>query len=138
VSGFVELFVNQPPTCSGLKSLFSHRSDGNSGGKIWTAKRMSKPPKPLSEEPRSEPEIIPPGQAEQSHPRMRAYTHRIYIGKPSPLGIILVTLIIGLLSAAMLVVLFGAFLFLLPLAVLFFTGVIVVGLLRFYFRGLWG
>ena len=89
---------------------------------------MSKPPKPLSEEPRSEPEIIPPGQAEQSHPRMRAYTHRIYIGKPSPLGIILVTLILGLLSAAMLVVLFGAFLFLLPLAVLFFTGVIVVGL----------
>jgi len=83
---------------------------------------MSKPPKPLSEEPRSEPEIIPPGQAEQSHPRMRAYTHRIYIGKPSPLGIILVTLILGLLSAAMLVVLFGAFLFLLPLAVLFFTG----------------
>jgi len=99
---------------------------------------MSKPPKTPVEEPRSEPEVIPPGQADRDAPRMRVYTHRIYIGKPSPLGIILVTLIIGLLSAAMLVVLFGAFLFLLPLAVLFVTGVIVVGLLRSYFRGLWG
>ena len=98
---------------------------------------MSKPPKPSGEEPRSEPEIIPPGQAEQGTPRTRVFvdTQRIYIGKPSPLGLILVTLIIGLLSAAMLVVLFGAFLFLLPLAVLVATGVIIAGLLRFYFRG---
>src|SRR5215467_3371273 len=97
---------------------------------------MSKPPKPPSEGPRSAPEIIPPGQAERGDPRF--YARRIYIGKPSPLGLILVTLIIGLLSAAMLVVLFGAFLFLIPLAVLFVTGVIVAGLVRFYFRGLWG
>ena len=98
---------------------------------------MSKQPKPPGEEPRSEPEVIPPGQADRDAPRMRVFvdTHRIYIGKPSPLGIILVTLIIGLLSAAMLVLLFGVFLFLLPLAVLFATGVIVAGLLRFYFRG---
>ena len=93
---------------------------------------MSKLPKPPGEEPRSEPEVIPPGHADRDAPRMRVYTHRIYIGKPSPLGIILVTLIIGLLSAAMLVLLFGV---LLPLAVLFATGVIVAGLLRFYFRG---
>ena len=68
---------------------------------------MSKPPNPPREEPRSEPEIIPPRQAEQGTPRMRVFadTQRIYIGKPSPLGLVLVTLIIGLLSAAMLVVL---------------------------------
>ena len=98
---------------------------------------MSKPPKPPGDEPRSEPEIIPPGQAEQGTPRMRVFadTQRIYIGKPSPLGLVLVTLIIGLLSAAMLVLLLGAFLFFLPLAVLVATGVIVAGLLRFYFRG---
>jgi hypothetical protein len=96
---------------------------------------MSKPPNPPREEPHSEPEIIPPGQAERGTPQMRVYTQRIYMGKPSPLGLILVTLIIGLLSAAMLVVLFGAFLFLVPLVVLFATGAIVVGLLRFYFRG---
>jgi hypothetical protein len=97
---------------------------------------MSKPPKPRGEEPRSEPEIIPPGQAEQGTPRTRVFvdTQRIYIGKPSPLGLILVTLIIGLLSAAILVLLLGAFLFLLPLAVLFVTALIVAGLFRVYFR----
>jgi hypothetical protein len=89
---------------------------------------MGKPPK--LEEPRSEPEVIPPGHAGRGTERVR-----IYIGKPSPLAIILVTLIIGLLSAATLVLLFGVFLFLLPLAVLVATGVIVAGLLRFYFRG---
>ena len=71
---------------------------------------------------------------------MHVYTQRIYIGKPWPLGLILVTsiigAIIGLLSVAMLVVLFGVFLFFLPLAVMVVTGVIVAGLLRFYFRGL--
>jgi hypothetical protein len=101
---------------------------------------MSEPPKPPGGEPRSEPEIIPPGQAEQGAPRMHVYTQRIYIGKPWPLGLILVTsiigAIIGLLSVAMLVVLFGVFLFFLPLAVMVVTGVIVAGLLRFYFRGL--
>ena len=89
---------------------------------------MSTPPK--LEEPRSEPEVIPPGHAGRGTERVR-----IYIGKPSPLGIILVTLIIGLLSAATLVLMFGVFLFLLPLVVLVATGVIVAGLLRFYFRG---
>jgi hypothetical protein len=96
---------------------------------------MSKPPK--SQGP--EPEIIPPDRTERDRPRVRVFfgthgTERIYIGKPSPLGIILVTLIIGLLSAAILVLFLGAFLVLLPLAVLFVTGVIVAGMLRFYFR----
>ncbi len=44
------------------------------------------------------------------------------------------TLIVGLLSAAILVVLLGAFLFLLPLAVLVATGLVVAGLVRFYFQ----
>jgi hypothetical protein len=65
---------------------------------------------------------------------MRVFVERVYIGKPSLLGIILVILITGLLSAAMLVLLLGAFLFLLPLVVLFVTAVIVAGLLRAYFR----
>jgi hypothetical protein len=100
---------------------------------------IDKRPNPEAEEPRSEPEVIPPGHAERDTPRMRVFvdthnTERVHIGKPSPLGIILVTLITGLLSAAMLVLLLGAFLFLLPLLVLFVTAVIVAGLLRIYFR----
>ena len=89
-----------------------------------------KRPNLQGEEPRSEPEIIPPDHAERGTERVR-----LYIAKPSPLGLILLTLIIGFLSAAALVVLLGAFLFLLPLAVLVATGVIVAGLVRFYFRG---
>jgi len=98
------------------------------GGLHATFRRMSKPPNP--DNPSSEPEIIPPGQAERETPRVRVFvgTHG------SPLGIILVTLIVGLLSAAILMLLLGAFLFLLPLAVLFVTGVLVVGLVRFYFQ----
>jgi len=91
------------------------------------------------EKPRSKPEIIPPGRAERETPRVRIFvgthgTERVYVGKASPVGIILVTLIAGLLMAAILVLLLGAFLFLLPLAVLIVTGVLVVGLLRFYFQ----
>jgi len=93
-------------------------------------KHMTKPPRPQGEAPRSEPEIIPPDHAERSTERVR-----VYIAKPSPLGLILMTLIIGFLSAAALVVLLGTFLFLLPLGVLVATGVIVAGLVRFYFRG---
>ena len=62
-------------------------------------------------------------------------SERVYIGKPSPLGLILVVLVAGLISAAMLVLLLGAILFVLPVAVLFITAVIVAGLLRVYFRG---
>ena len=88
---------------------------------------MSKPPSP--DNPSSEPEIIPPGQVERETPRVRVFvgTHG------SPLGIILV-LIVGLLSAGILMLLLGAFLFLLPLAVLVVTGLVVAGLVRFYFQ----
>jgi hypothetical protein len=89
---------------------------------------MSKPPNPR--EPRSEPEIIPPDHSERGTERVR-----VYVAKPSPVGLILLTLIIGFLAAAALVVLVGAFLFLLPLMVLVATGIIVAGLVRFYFRG---
>jgi hypothetical protein len=99
----------------------------------------SERPKPQGEEPRSEPEIIPPGHAERGTPRMRVFvdthsTERVYIGKPPPLGIILVILIAGLLSAAMLTLLLGAFLIALPVVVLFVTAAIVAGLLRIYFQ----
>jgi hypothetical protein len=67
---------------------------------------------------------------------MRVFTHsteRVYIGKPPPLGLILLVLIAGLLSAAMLILLLGAFLVALPLVIVFVTAAIVAGLLRMYF-----
>ena len=91
---------------------------------------INKRPKP------PEPEIIPPGQ---DTPRMRVSvgtrsTERVYIGKPPPLGIVLVVLITGLLSAAMLILLLGAFLVALPMVILFVTTAIIVGILRIYFH----
>jgi hypothetical protein len=90
---------------------------------------IDKRPNPQGEKARSEPEIIPPGHAERGTPRMH-----VHIGKPSPLGIILVVLITGLLSAAMLILFFGVLVVFVPLVVLFVTAVFFVGLLRFYFR----
>ena len=96
---------------------------------------MSKPPKTQGEEPRSEPEIIPPGHAKRGPTRMGdAHVGRIFIAKFGPLGTILLTLVVGLLSAVLMILLFGALLVALPVVVLLVTAAIVVALLRFYFQ----
>jgi hypothetical protein len=88
------------------------------------------------EKPRSEPEIIARDDEGTRSERMHAFsgTGRIYFVKPSPLGFILVVLTTAILSAAMLVLLFGAFLFLAPIVVLFVAGMIIAGFLRGYFQ----
>ena len=70
--------------------------------------------------PRSEPEIIPPG-AEPRPPQI-------------PFSLILVILIVGLMSAALLVLLMGALLIALPAIIMLVTAALVVGLLRMYFQ----
>jgi hypothetical protein len=86
------------------------------------------------EEPRSEPEIIPPGHAKRGPTRIDAHVGRVFIAKFGPLGTILLTLVVGLLSAALMVLLFGALLVALPVVVLLITAAIVAGLLRIYFQ----
>lgn len=99
----------------------------------------SKRPKPQGEEPRSEPEIIPPDHAERGTPRMHFVdsqgTERVYIAKPMSLGTILMILITGLLLAVFLVLLLGALLIWRPAVILLVTAVVVVRLLRMYFQG---
>jgi len=90
------------------------------------------------EKPRSEPEIIEPGREAQGKPRVRAFadtygTERIYVVRPSPLGAILITLMTAILTAVLLVLLFGTFLFLAPFLILFVAAVIIIGLLRVFF-----
>jgi hypothetical protein len=98
---------------------------------------------PQDEKPRSEPEIIPPNHAErrtaQGAPRMRVFidthaTERVYVAKLGPLGVILAVLTTGILSAAMLVLLFATFLIWMPLVVFFIAGAIISEILRTYFR----
>ena len=95
------------------------------------------------EKPRSEPEIIPPDHAgrrtAQGTLRTRVFidmhgTERVYVAKLGPLGIILAVLTTGILSAVILILLFGAFLIWMPLVVFFIAGAIISGLLRTYFR----
>ena len=91
----------------------------------------------------TEPEIIPPGQEPADWPRRRpdpwasfdAYgTRRIYVRRIGPAGIFLIALMIGVLAALVFVVLLGAFLIWLPLAILLLVAAIVGGLMRRYLR----
>ena len=99
---------------------------------------IDKRPNPQGEEPRSEPEIIPPGHAKRGPTRIGgsidAHVGRVYIAKFGPLGTILLTLVVGLLSAVLMVLLFGALLVALPAVVLIGTAAIVAGILRVYFQ----
>jgi hypothetical protein len=72
---------------------------------------VDKKPDPQAEEPRSEPEIIAPDDGHiRRRIRIDTDTGRIYVAKVGPLGTILVVLIVGFLSALMLVLLLGALL----------------------------
>lgn len=95
-----------------------------------------KRPNPQGEEPRLEPEIIPPGRTGGDTARMRVVldSERMHFMKPGPLGTILTVLIAGLLLTVMLIILLGAFLVFLPVIVLFVTAALVAGLLRVYFQ----
>jgi hypothetical protein len=99
---------------------------------------IDKRPNQQGEEPRSEPEIIPPGHAKRGPTRIGdsidAHIGRVYIAKFGPLGTILLTLAVGLLSAVLMVLLFGALLVALPAVVLLVTAAIIAGLLRVYFQ----
>jgi hypothetical protein len=92
--------------------------------------------KPPAESPRSEPEIIPPGDVdERSAGSAHAYfqvhgTHHVYVGNLGPLGIILLALVIAVLTAVILVVLLGAVLIWIPVVALLVAAGVISGLLR--------
>src|SRR5262245_59186807 len=91
---------------------------------------MSERRVPGAERPRSEPEIIPPGD-----PRLRAQdafqgTQRIYVARLGPFGIAMVALAVAFLAAVILLLLLGAFLIWIPLACLILAIAVVYGMLR--------
>ena len=92
--------------------------------------------KPTAETPRSEPEIIPPGHVDtrsagSAHTYFRVHrTHHVYVGNLGPLGIILLTLAIAILTAVILVVLLGAVLIWIPVVALLVAAGVISGLLR--------
>ena len=97
---------------------------------------MIQRPTPPSEEPRSEPEIIPPGRADGRSARdAHAYfdgqgAYRIYVARLGPLRIILAMLVIAIIAAVILFALLGAVLILLPVVALLVAATVIAGLLR--------
>ena len=91
---------------------------------------------PPSEEPHTEPEIIPPGRADRpSAQGAYAYVdvrgvHRIYVARLGPFRIILVALVIAFIAAVILFALLGAVLILIPAVALLVAATVIAGLLR--------
>ena len=90
------------------------------------------------EQPRSEPEIIPPGD-----PRLRSdwrtssdEPRRIYVTRIGPFGVAMLTLGLGVIAASILLLFIGAFLIMLPFAGVFLAAAIVIALLTGSFRRL--
>ena len=93
------------------------------------------------EQPRVEPEIIPPGDPRARSGDARMWrsadgTQRIYVARVSPFGFGMVMLIVAMIAALFFLLVVGAFIILLPLAGLFLAAVILMGLLRGPFRRL--
>jgi hypothetical protein len=92
-----------------------------------------------SKRPRSEPEIIPPGKQPYSGvwvSQAAGGSHRIYVTRLGPFGIILLAVAIGAIFTLILVLLLGFFLiWILPLIVTLFVIAVVVAFARRLFTG---
>jgi hypothetical protein len=93
-------------------------------------------------EPRSEPEIIPPDRTRPEWARNRRDpwasadsfgSGRIYVRRIGPGGIFLLALLIATLAAVIFVLLIGAVLIWIPVAILLFAAAAVAGMMRRYF-----
>ena len=82
------------------------------------------------EEPRAEPEIIPPGRARERGSaewvfRDQHGTHRVFVTRLGPFSLIAMLLLVGLVAAVVLALLLGAVLIWIPVAVLLIVVAIV-------------
>jgi uncharacterized protein (DUF697 family) len=89
---------------------------------------------PAREEPRAEPEIIPPGHPEGRSMRDGYHfdahgTHRIYVTRSGPFGIVVLGLLIALIAAVLLIALLGAVLIWIPVVILFVAAAVLSDLL---------
>ena len=104
------------------------------------ASKMEKRPTP-AEQPRAEPEIIPPERA-GARPQRRgepAWTatdgvHRVYVTRIGPFGFVLLVLVVVILAAVAFLMLLGAFLVVIPLAGLLLVAAVIAGLMRGFRR----
>jgi hypothetical protein len=96
------------------------------------------------ENPRSEPEIIPPGHTGGWPPRGGPHVwisidrdgHRTYVKPPGPFTIVLAVVGLILVVAVVLMLVLGALLIWVPVVAVIAAVFVVVGFLRGYFRRL--
>jgi hypothetical protein len=102
-----------------------------------------RPSPPEVEQPRFEPEIIPPDRANRAGMPGGTWsrvfvdehgTHRVFVGRIGPAGIILGSLLVGIVSAAALIVVLGIFLVWIPVVGLIVGALLISGWLRAYFN----
>jgi hypothetical protein len=100
-------------------------------------------PSPQGEQPRSEPEIIPPGQPDEPWLRGGSRTwyfsggrggQRIAFTRLGPFSTFMLVAAIGLVAALLLIVFLGAFLIWIPILIFLGAVGIISGLLRSQFR----
>jgi hypothetical protein len=105
------------------------------------------PRDPLPEQPRAEPEIIPPPELGTARWRGRGpgvfilidrlgHTRRITFAKPGPLAVILAVLAVGAVATAVLLVLLGFVLVWIPLSLTIIGGLALTGFIRGFRRRL--
>ena len=86
------------------------------------------------EQPKVEPEIIPPGEAYRRGGQTAFDGQRVYVARIGPFGFGMIVLALALLAALVFVALLGAFVILIPFAGLLLAVAVAVSLLRGPFR----
>jgi len=96
---------------------------------------------PPDEEPRSEPEILPPGRADGREPESAFWvrdverrSNRVFVTKIGGFGLLPFFFLGGIILIALLLFVVGAFLILIPVAGVVVAAAIIAGLLRGYPR----
>ena len=98
---------------------------------------MDQRPVPGAEQPKVEPEIIPPGEAYRRRRGARTSfdgTQRVYVARLGPFGFAMIVLALALIAALIFLLVLGAFVILIPLAGLLLAVAVAISLLRGPFR----
>jgi chromate transport protein ChrA len=102
--------------------------------------RMPDDPAPRPpEQPRSEPEIIPPDRTDRRGKEFvwtsvdqRGSTYRISIARPGPFSIIVALLIAGLVLGAIVLLLVGLAVIWIPIVIFIIAAFLIAGFTRYY------
>lgn len=118
--------------------MTDHRRSDRPSGSPWDR----------PQQPRSEPEIIPPDRSGERWRSQAGGPHvwisfdrtgggrRIHMARPGPLGVVVALLLTGLIFAAVVLVLLGVVLFWIPALIFIVVGLVLSGYLRRTWRRL--